>query len=126
MLVLNRKRGQTLIVGNTVIKFKELSKSSVRVGIDAPPTVRILRGELVGQNNHESPSEKTTTSLHASLFREMARLIESGGLKVAKHLMPTIEVNQPQVVIQWAPEVELVVESAESLNAVIDSINKTL
>lgn len=47
MLVLTRKLGEVIIIGEnvaiTVVKIKE---GSVRIGIDAPKEIPILRGEL--------------------------------------------------------------------------------
>ena len=48
MLVLSRKKNQTIKIGdNIVIKIVELKGGTVRVGIDAPDDVGILRGELI-------------------------------------------------------------------------------
>ncbi len=46
MLVLSRKEDETIYIGNS-IKITVLSiRGSVRIGIDAPADVKILRGEL--------------------------------------------------------------------------------
>jgi carbon storage regulator len=49
MLVLSRKAGEKICIGNgitlTVLSWKG---NRVRLGIDAPPHVRIVREELVG------------------------------------------------------------------------------
>lgn len=47
MLVVSRKKGQTLHVGDAVIVFEKIGENTIRVGIKAPKHVRILRGELV-------------------------------------------------------------------------------
>lgn len=47
MLVLSRKLGQSLKVGNGVrITIVKIDKNSVRIGIDAPPEVPIQRQEI--------------------------------------------------------------------------------
>ncbi len=47
MLVLSRKSGQSLMVGNSIrIKVIELSPGVVRLGIDAPMEVSIYREEI--------------------------------------------------------------------------------
>lgn len=47
MLVLNRKEGESLLIGDDIeITFSHLSGNRVQVCIDAPKSVRILRGEL--------------------------------------------------------------------------------
>jgi carbon storage regulator CsrA len=46
MLILTRKLGESVIIGdNIVIRVVELRRSRVRIGIEAPEDVRILRGE---------------------------------------------------------------------------------
>lgn len=47
MLVLSRKVGEKLIIGdNIVIQIVEVSGHRVRIGIEAPPHVEVLREEL--------------------------------------------------------------------------------
>ena len=47
MLVLTRKRSEVIQIGeNIVIKIIQTGKSSVKIGIEAPENVRVLRGEL--------------------------------------------------------------------------------
>lgn len=47
MLVLSRKEGQQLVLGdNIVLTINRISGNRVAIGIDAPKEVRIVRGEL--------------------------------------------------------------------------------
>ena len=47
MLVLSRKTGQEIVVGDSVrITITKVSGNRVTLGVDAPDHVRILRGEL--------------------------------------------------------------------------------
>lgn len=47
MLVLSRKQDQTIHIGNSiVIRICQLKGSKVRIGVEAPDDVRVLRGEL--------------------------------------------------------------------------------
>jgi carbon storage regulator len=47
MLVLSRKPGEKVVIGGGVtVTVVEVQGNRVRVGIDAPDHVRILRGEL--------------------------------------------------------------------------------
>ena len=47
MLVLTRKQGETIQVGDGItIKVIRTGKGTVKIGIEAPETVRVLRGEL--------------------------------------------------------------------------------
>jgi carbon storage regulator len=48
MLVLSRKRGQSITIGNQiVITVVRLSHGNVQIGIEAPGHVSILRQEIV-------------------------------------------------------------------------------
>ncbi len=47
MLVLSRKTGERLKLGDSiVVTILELSRGKVRIGIQAPPNVVVLRDEL--------------------------------------------------------------------------------
>ena len=47
MLVLSRKRGQTIHIGNNiVIRICQVKGNTVRIGIEAPEDIGVLRGEL--------------------------------------------------------------------------------
>ena len=50
MLVLSRKRGQTVCIGQDItITFLKVGGQATKIGIDAPSVVRVLRGELRGR-----------------------------------------------------------------------------
>jgi carbon storage regulator len=50
MLVLSRKLGESVQVGDgIVIRIVEVRRSRVRIGIEAPPSVRIRREEIAIQ-----------------------------------------------------------------------------
>ncbi|MCL2053908.1 MAG: carbon storage regulator [Oscillospiraceae bacterium] len=47
MLVLSRKKGEGVVIGDNIsITVIELSNDRIRLGIDAPPEIRIARSEL--------------------------------------------------------------------------------
>ena len=47
MLVLTRKQGESIVVGNQIrVKVVEISPGVVRLGIEAPREVSIVRAEL--------------------------------------------------------------------------------
>ncbi len=47
MLVLSRKKNQSIILdGNIAIEVLQIRGNTVRLGIKAPNSVRVLRGEL--------------------------------------------------------------------------------
>jgi carbon storage regulator CsrA len=48
MLVLTRKRRERVVLGDSIhLTIVELGRNSVRIGIEAPPGVTILREELL-------------------------------------------------------------------------------
>lgn len=52
MLVLTRKKGETIRVGDSVvIKVIACGHGRVKIGIDAPATTRVIRGELLESLN---------------------------------------------------------------------------
>jgi carbon storage regulator len=56
MLVLSRKRGETVRIGQDItLTFLGIRGRVMRVGIDAPSFVRILRGELCGEGGPPQP-----------------------------------------------------------------------
>ena len=56
MLVLSRKCGQTVSIGQDItITFLRVGGRVAKIGIDAPSLVRILRGELCGESASAAP-----------------------------------------------------------------------
>jgi len=56
MLVLTRRVGEEIIVdGNIHIKVVSITGGKVRLGIDAPPHVRVDREEVVQRKMQEAP-----------------------------------------------------------------------
>lgn len=50
MLVLTRKAAETIQIGdNIVVKVIRTGKGTVKIGIEAPNDVRVIRGELTTQ-----------------------------------------------------------------------------
>lgn len=55
MLVLTRKVGEEIYIGDQVcIKVMEISGSRVRLGIDAPSSMRIYREEVLAKVKNEN------------------------------------------------------------------------
>lgn len=46
MLVLSRKRGQKIRIGETIVTVTRVTGGRVRLGIEAPRAVPVVRGEL--------------------------------------------------------------------------------
>ena len=58
MLVLTRKRHEMIRIGDdVVIKVIKTGKGTVKLGIDAPANVRVLRGELAAYEEMEMADE---------------------------------------------------------------------
>ena len=71
MLVLTRKRAESIKIGNDiVIKVIQTNRGIVKLGIEAPPNVRILRAEL---------AEFTTDPTAVSTESESAEASETIG-----------------------------------------------
>ena len=74
MLVLARKEGESIMIGDDIkLKVISIDKNSVKLGIDAPNEVTILREELLAQvatSNKESTSsyKPEKLSLLSKLF----------------------------------------------------------
>ena len=48
MLILTRKEQESIIINNNItIKILKMDRGQVKIGIDAPPEILILRDELV-------------------------------------------------------------------------------
>jgi carbon storage regulator CsrA len=62
MLVLTRKVGERIIIGNgIVVTVTAVHRSQVRIGIEAPRVMPVLRGELIA--NQAPPDASGTTSV---------------------------------------------------------------
>ncbi len=58
MLVLTRKSSETVRIGNDIIiKVIRTANGSVKLGIDAPREVRVMRGELCDDSTAVALSE---------------------------------------------------------------------
>ncbi|WP_104105536.1 carbon storage regulator CsrA [Nocardioides sp. 616] len=73
MLVLSRRTGESVVVGdNVTVTILEVRGDVVRVGIDAPRSVSVHRAELLAQlastnQGAASPAEDTVASLAEAL-----------------------------------------------------------
>lgn len=55
MLILSRREGDSILIGDGVrLVVLSVDRRGVRLGIEAPPDVRILRGEIVNQIAEEN------------------------------------------------------------------------
>lgn len=71
MLVLSRKTNETIKIGDNIeLRILEVKGDTVRIGIEAPKSVDILRGELV-QSISETNTEAVTVDL--SVFEQLMK-----------------------------------------------------
>jgi carbon storage regulator len=77
MLILSRKSNESIVIGdNITIKVISVEKGMVKLGIDAPNDISILRSELieaVEKSNRQSSSIRVDASLlgdFASFFKK--------------------------------------------------------
>ena len=66
MLVLSRKIGEKLVIGdNITVVVSRLAGNRVTLGIEAPADVRIVRGELHFELEESAPAVRTAGAFHA-------------------------------------------------------------
>jgi len=67
MLVLTRKRAETIRIGNNIlIKVIRTGRSTVKIGVEAPADVRVVRGELTTFESVENSERNEERVLEAS------------------------------------------------------------
>ena len=66
MLVLSRKCNETIVIGDNIrIKVVGISGNQVRLGIEAPSDVRVMREELLCERELSRPEQSPTTAASA-------------------------------------------------------------
>ena len=86
MLVLSRKAGQTIRIGDEItLKVIEVRGNRVRIGIDAPVSCNILRGELDFSGCSES--EEEPVAAHAAFDVHDWQADHGAGLRLAGNQM---------------------------------------
>ncbi len=76
MLVLTRKQNETIHIGaDVVIKVIAAGRGKVKIGIEAPSAVRVLRGELSPHTDAQPVLEDTAARVLAAMtLRQPAAL----------------------------------------------------
>lgn len=70
MLILSRKRGETLLINDEIeVKIIDITGDKVKIGIHAPKDVKILRQELrqTMESNKASTSKMSPSKLRSML-----------------------------------------------------------
>ncbi len=103
MLVLSRKPGDRIVAGNVVFKVLRIdSRSRTRIGIEAPDSIRICRGEVAGENtppDFEAAAEHVVAlcdetfadvdsmpPVIAELYRAATNVVGAGLVELAEEL----------------------------------------
>lgn len=71
MLILQRKVGQSIFIGENVkITIQEISSDKVKISIDAPKDIKIIRDELklAAMNNKEAVSSNNPIAMLKDIF----------------------------------------------------------
>jgi carbon storage regulator len=75
MLILSRKADESVIIADTItVKVVSIDKGVVKLGIDAPHNIRILRSELVRaveNSNKEASARESDESLLQQLVHKL-------------------------------------------------------
>lgn len=51
MLILTRKVGESIVIGGVKVTVVEIKGGRIRLGIEAPKEVNVVRGELINVKN---------------------------------------------------------------------------
>ena len=79
MLVLTRKTGEGIIIGDDIkITIVELKGGGVRIGIDAPRDMKIHRQEVYDKITQEN---REATQWDIADLNELGTLLDAGGKK---------------------------------------------
>ncbi|QDT38177.1 carbon storage regulator [Stratiformator vulcanicus] len=75
MLVLTRKQAETIQIGdNVTIKVIRTGKGSVKIGIDAPSDIRVLRGELAVRDEEPTGEDDAEKAVVTPDFEDSAAM----------------------------------------------------
>lgn len=73
MLVLSRKAGESIVIGNdVVITILEVRGGQIRIGVDAPRNLPVHRAEIYEQVQAENRAAVASTDLRAPLLNTKA------------------------------------------------------
>lgn len=77
MLVLTRKAEESILLGSEIrVTVLSVSGDKVRLGIDAPSTVKILRGETLAQSREENKISAASGVSLAALLKKAAEDVQ--------------------------------------------------
>ena len=74
MLVLKRKAGESIIVNENIeIKIIEIEEGRIKIGIEAPKDVSILRKEVLDEAHLENKQASENKSIDKSMFLKIKK-----------------------------------------------------
>ncbi len=74
MLVLKRKAGESIIVADNIeIKIIEVEEGRIKIGIDAPKEVSIIRKEVLEETKSENKTASLSKNIDKSALTKMLK-----------------------------------------------------
>ena len=74
MLVLKRKAGESIIVNENIeIKIIEIEEGRIKIGIEAPKDVSIVRKEVLDEAHMENNQASENKSIDKSMFIKLKK-----------------------------------------------------
>ena len=74
MLVLKRKAGESIIVSDNIeIKIIEVEEGRIKIGIDAPKEVSIIRKEVLDETKSENKTAAQNRNIDKSALTKMLK-----------------------------------------------------
>ncbi|WP_352407931.1 carbon storage regulator CsrA [Acetoanaerobium noterae] len=74
MLVLKRKAGESIIVADNIeIKIIEVEEGRIKIGIDAPKEVSIIRKEVLDETKSENKTAAQSRNIDKSALTKMLK-----------------------------------------------------
>ena len=74
MLVLKRKAGESIIVSDNIeIKIIEVEEGRIKIGIDAPKEVSIIRKEVLEETKSENKTAAQNRNIDKSALTKMLK-----------------------------------------------------
>jgi carbon storage regulator len=94
MLIVSRRKGQRIVIGHDIeVIVTEISKSTVKLGIQAPPQQTILRGEV-----HEAIERANRDAAEAALDPDS--LAAQPGRARPAPAESEVTVKSPEIVVE--------------------------
>ncbi len=86
MLIITRRKGQRIVLGNDIeIVVTDISRSGVKIGIVAPNSTTILRGEV-----RDAVEQANREALESS-FSDPASVASAGSVEAPAAVVPAAE-----------------------------------